>query len=351
MMQVSRWLVVALLLVLWHPVKAEACDSEAACLDAYAKATVDRDTPIDMAAADAALRAGCEQRQTGEACRILSYLVGRSVLEGSENDRGLFNRYGCEAGDRIACRFLVNDRVNTDTWGAVRGIQSQQIREMLEDRCSDGDDFVCRVLVRYISDEDAGRYRVQCDTGRTAYCALLGGYEYYPLYQRGPLAARAEKTFRDQCEVDEGLGCIFLADLLERGHGANLTEDRLPHLQRACDLGVGHGCDVSHLILSTREPHASRETLDALMRRSCDLENPLACLRVARIDRWTNDDTKIAYAQALRKDCLSGGWRSCEAAASVYEAIRYLGNLAEQYDDVDQMIENYFQFAEILKGR
>lgn len=330
---------------------AETCESEDACLSAYATATVMRDTPIDLQAAETALRRGCEQPTTGKACRILGYLIGRGVFAGSSAQKNDLTHKGCMAGDAIACRLVANVWITPDTWDAPRTAEYMTVRTMLEGACAGGDDFVCRKLVRHVSTEDAARYDKKCNAGATAYCALRGGLDFYPYDQTKEDARRAEAIFRSQCEAGEGLGCIFLADLIESGHGSDPVEKRMPHIRRACELGVGHGCDVAYSIAMARGPKPSRDAALSMLQTGCKANNSMACVEYAKLRRWDSDATKIAYAETLRDDCLAGGWRSCNRAAGAFEAIRVRAKLDEKFDDVDQMIQNFFDFAEVLKRR
>lgn len=346
---IRRLIAGALIAVSFLPAQAQSCETEDACLAAYASATVDRDIPIDLSMAGSALRQGCELRQTGKSCRILSFLIKRGAIEGSEQEQHDLTRKGCEAGDRIACRFVAIAWLTEETWSAPRTDEYRQIRRVLENGCASGDDYLCRKLVRYVSADDAKRYQARCDEGETTYCALLGGQDFYPYHQHKEDARRAEEIFRGQCQAGNGMACVFLADLLGSGHGTDLTEDRRPHLLHACSLGVGHGCDVIYGQSFSEDFELPHEAALTMLQTSCGAGNPMACVERARIIRWENNDTKIAYAHALRDDCLIGNLRSCTAAAKAFEGIRRIAKLDEKFDDVDQMVQNYFDFAEALK--
>lgn len=333
---------------------AQSCDSEAACLDAYATAVVDRDTPLDPKAAGLALRQGCAfdaaAGSSGRACRILSYLVAKGVVASAPDDRRALNAKGCALGDDVACNFLANGLLTADSWETERDDAYRRDRRAIEADCATGNDFACRKLVRYVSPADAARYQDRCAAGETTFCALLGGPYLYPYFIDRAAAHQGEDIFRAACEAGNGMGCMFLADLVSSGHARDLTETQEPYMRRACDLGVAHGCNVLRDILLARDPDLPVNDRLAVLRPSCDAGFGPACLRVAALRRWDSDATKTDYAMALRADCLTGSARSCVAAAEALNAVRFRMNLQDRYDDVDQMLQNYFDFADLLAG-
>ena len=328
-----------------------ACDSEAACLEGYAKAMVERSEPADLAAAEEALRQGCAQAETGKSCRILSWLMYRGVFAGDFMARFEVTAQGCEAGDYTACNRLSEHLLAPESWEVPRSETYVLHRGWIERECADGNDYACRKLVRYVNAEDAARYTARCDAGETVFCALLGGPHIYPFYEDKAGAGRAEDIFRQTCEAGEGMSCLFLADLITSGHGRDFNETARAHVERACDLGLAHGCNVARDYMLRDTPEASTDERMRYLQPSCEAGHAPACVLIAELERWNSDDTKIRYAQVLHEDCLSGNWQSCEAAAYAFEAVRYHMDLAGKYDDVDQFIQNYFDLAELLKGQ
>ncbi|MFK7938314.1 MAG: hypothetical protein AB8B82_02975 [Roseovarius sp.] len=317
-------------------------------MELYAQTIVARSTPADFEAAGNALREACTASQTGRSCRILAVMIRRGVVPGKpEAVPPLIDR-ACRLGDDRACNWMAERLLTPEYWRTERAADYRLKRAYIEAECTTGNDFACRKLVRYVSNEAAQRYDSRCQAGDVTFCAVRAGAYIYPDYDQVP---KAEAAFRETCEAGNGMGCIFLADVISSGNGSDFNETQGPHMERACELGVVHGCNVARDVMLAKTPEASTAKRMRYLRPACDGGWIPACLRIATLERWNSDTTKIQYAMALRTDCLEGSWRSCEAAAYAFEAVRYKLKLARDYDDPDQLIQNHFDLAEALKGQ
>jgi TPR repeat protein len=275
-------------------------------------------------------------------------MIKEQVVPGKQGERAGLHLRACAQGDDIACNWLAEATLTLDAWNAPRDRDYTQARQLIEADCASGNDYTCRKLVRYVSHEDAEKYLAKCETGQTLFCALVAGGDFYPFHDTSQ-APRVEETWRGLCESGEGMACIFLADLISSGHGRDVFETQRAHMERACDLGIAHGCNVARDYMLVEVPDADRATRMRYLQPSCEAGYARACQLIARLKRLDDDSSFIHYAEVLHLDCLAGGWRSCEAAAPVFHELRFKLNLSERYEDVDQYIQNYFDLAAALK--
>ncbi len=332
-----RALVVMVLGSVASAAEAESCATEDSCWEEYREAVLMRDNPSDIAAGLNALVAGCEAEGAARACRVLGYFTSRGLTEQNHGpDRDMFLK-ACRGGDGPGCAFLV-DRVLP--FGAWSDSVDDAMLAFLVETCGAGDDFVCRSLSPRLSQSAAVAMLGECRAPDEITC-ILGT-------ERGAGSPERQETrYREACAAGAGIGCMFLAQHLAQGAGADLAKPARPFWRRACDLGVGHACNL----LFSDPTDETEADLNRYLKTSCNAGHPPACLSLSWRVTASGDRGKRRYVTGLQDDCLSGNPRSCEKAAKWLDIWKSAFDLKERFDDIDQVIENHFTFAEFLNGR
>ena len=107
---------------------------------------------------------------------------------------------------------------------------------------------------------------------------------------------------------------------------------------------MAHACDAIHAA-----PAGETEAeLLGYLRTGCRAGSIGACRALDWRLASSGDSGKKRYVTGLQDDCLSGAAKSCEEAAKWLDIWKTPVGMRDSFEDIDQVIENHFTFAEFL---
>jgi TPR repeat protein len=180
-------------------------------------------------------------------------------------------------------------------------------------------------------------WRTSCDLGEQGSCDALQGVlenglgnslrtlkrrpaaradrrEVPPVDGREAVVARGLKraatVFETRCRGDEGDSCYQLATMLEAGTGVRADLSRAAEAyERACRLGIRHGCLEGGRLVATGGRHLEREPRRALklLARACDSDLAEGCLIAGRLVEADDSKARAFY----QRGCDGGAPLAC----------------------------------------
>ncbi len=233
-----------------------------------------------------------------------------TALVEAEDPRGLPLLEGaCVAGALTGCRTLADWSLK----GNGPSVRPPVALQSLELLCADGRADACSDLGwvlhhGVLGEPDPGRaavlYGSACERGVREACAGLDVL--------GQSAVEASDSVAMACARGDGDACVQLsASMLLDGRGAELEAP----LRSACEIDLGLACGIlGNLVVVSRESAEERIEGISLLEKACDLRVAKSCVSAA--DAWSRGlagraDTERA-ARLLHQACDFGHEEACE---------------------------------------